>query len=375
MNYSHFSTAMSNLQQRIHSVCLWVMLSARDSSNECLGYFIIRTYLFLLSVGVDRDHIRFRQHLPTEMAHYAADCWDAEIYTSYGWLECVGIADRAAFDLNAHQQATRCDLQYRETLETPVTKEVLSITKASGIAVMKAFKKDGKMVKEWIEALSQEDLCKLESDIEKGAKSIEIDGKSFELNADLVKFQKTMEKQSVISYFPSVIEPSFGIDRILTAVLEHVYSSRPQEEGGDDKDKQTRGVLAFPGNISPYKCTILPLDQRIARHERYATSVDSFRRDLTSLGLSYTMDESGASIGRRYARNDELGIPFAVTLDFEWLEDGIATLRERDAMSQIKIPLKDVAELVRNLCMGEVTWAETLPNYPHRLTSTEEWIK
>ena len=62
-----------------------------------------------------QEYIRFRQHLPTEMAHYACDCWDAEIFGSYGWLECVGIADRSAFDLTAHANAAKCDLQYKET--------------------------------------------------------------------------------------------------------------------------------------------------------------------------------------------------------------------------------------------------------------------
>lgn len=71
-------------------------------NNETLGYFIGRVYLFLTRLGIDKDRLRFRQHLANEMAHYAADCWDAEIETSYGWIECVGIADRSAYDLRAH---------------------------------------------------------------------------------------------------------------------------------------------------------------------------------------------------------------------------------------------------------------------------------
>ena len=59
-------------------------------------------YLFLTHLGIDKEKLRFRQHLPNEMAHYAADCWDAEIECSYGWIECVGIADRSAYDLKAH---------------------------------------------------------------------------------------------------------------------------------------------------------------------------------------------------------------------------------------------------------------------------------
>lgn len=59
-------------------------------------------YLFLTQLGIDKERLRFRQHLSNEMAHYAADCWDAEIESSYGWIECVGIADRSAYDLRAH---------------------------------------------------------------------------------------------------------------------------------------------------------------------------------------------------------------------------------------------------------------------------------
>ncbi|PNY09033.1 serrate RNA effector molecule-like protein [Trifolium pratense] len=68
-------------------------------NNETLGYFIGRVYLFLTCLGIDKGRLRFRQHLTNEMAHYAADCWDAEMECSYGWIECVGIADRSAYDL------------------------------------------------------------------------------------------------------------------------------------------------------------------------------------------------------------------------------------------------------------------------------------
>ncbi|KAK7256829.1 hypothetical protein RIF29_30356 [Crotalaria pallida] len=58
-------------------------------NNETLGYFIGRVYLFLTRLGIDKERLRFRQHLANEMAHYAADCWDAEIESSYGWIECL----------------------------------------------------------------------------------------------------------------------------------------------------------------------------------------------------------------------------------------------------------------------------------------------
>jgi glycyl-tRNA synthetase len=74
--------------------------------NELLGYFMARIHLFLLEAGVLEEGIRFRQHRPKEMAHYATDCWDAEICTSHGWVECVGCADRSAFDLEHHAAAS-----------------------------------------------------------------------------------------------------------------------------------------------------------------------------------------------------------------------------------------------------------------------------
>lgn len=74
--------------------------------NETLAYMIIRTYLYLVEIGINKDNIRFRQHQDDEKAHYSQDCWDAEIETSSGWVECVGLADRAAYDLTAHSNAT-----------------------------------------------------------------------------------------------------------------------------------------------------------------------------------------------------------------------------------------------------------------------------
>ena len=79
-------------------------------ANETLAYFIGRTYTFCIKIGLNPDRVRFRQHLQHEMAHYAEDCWDCEVETSYGWVECAGLADRSAYDLNAHAGASKVDL-------------------------------------------------------------------------------------------------------------------------------------------------------------------------------------------------------------------------------------------------------------------------
>ncbi|CAK9110279.1 Glycine--tRNA ligase (Diadenosine tetraphosphate synthetase) (Ap4A synthetase) (Glycyl-tRNA synthetase 1) (GlyRS) [Durusdinium trenchii] len=342
-------------------------------NNETLGYFIVKTWQFLVSIGLKKEYIRFRQHLPTEMAHYACDCWDAEIFGSYGWLECVGIADRSAFDLTAHANAAKCDLQYKESLEKPFEREILVLTKKSGVEIMKAFKKDGKMVKEFVEAQPQEELeCIAKQLDSSGDAEVQIDGKAFTLTKDLAVFERKKEKVTVNAFTPGVIEPSFGIDRIFSMLLEHVYSARPKE---DQDDKQTRGVLSFAAASAPYKCVILPLDQRIARDKRYLRMLDSFQRELCEQGLSFTSDESNATIGRRYARNDELGVPFAVTFDFETMEDSSVTLRERDTMWQIRLQLSLLGELLRCLCKGSESWQSAFQRFPHKKTSNEEFRK
>jgi len=330
--------------------------------NQTLGYYMARTYMFLLSVGIRQEHLRFRQHLPTEMAHYAKDCWDAEIFTSYGWLESVGIADRSCFDLNAHAEATRSDLQFRETLEKPIECEVLAMTKQSGITVMKAFKKDGKMLKEWIDALPQEEICALDRDTtQNGSKEVEVDGRTFTILKEHLTFEKKIEKTTVRAFTPGVIEPSFGIDRIFFAVMEHTYFARPKEDNSEDK--QIRGVLSFAANISPYKISILPLDQRISRDEQYLAKITKLRKELSKLALSYTIDEGSASIGKRYSRNDELGVPYATTFDFQTLEDDTVTLRVRDSMDQLRMPLSNLAVLIRDLTAGKTSWDATAAKY------------
>lgn len=92
-------------------------------ANETLGYFVARIYLFLTKIGINPKRLRFRQHMANEMAHYAADCWDAEIENSYGWTECVGCADRAAYDLTVHSEKTGHPLTVKQQLAEPIVTE------------------------------------------------------------------------------------------------------------------------------------------------------------------------------------------------------------------------------------------------------------
>merc|ERR1719502_1955193 len=171
---------------------------------------------------------------------------------------------------------------------------------------------------------------------------------------DHVAVETKKEKQTTIQFMPGVVEPAFGIDRIFFACLEHSYYARPKEAGDDAK--QIRGVLAFPAAIAPYKMTILPVDQRVTREDKYTELMKNVRGKVASLGHSCTVDDSNATIGKRYSRNDELGIPFACTMDFDSLKDSTVTLRERDSMVQVRMPLADVGPVLHDICWGRASW-------------------
>lgn len=203
--------------------------------SETLGYFIARIHLFLLRLGTDPKKMRFRQHMANEMAHYAADCWDAELLTSYGWIECVGCADRSAYDLTVHTKKTGAPLYVRETRTEPLVIEEWQIDidkKKFG----PKFKKDGKTVETAIENLTQEVREKLSLELKKNSKvEVEVPGVGngkVAIDKDLINIEKRTRVEHVREYTPNVIEPAFGIGRILYSLIEHVYWSR---EGAEER--------------------------------------------------------------------------------------------------------------------------------------------
>ena len=115
-------------------------------NNQTLAYYMARTFLYLESVGIDPQRLRFRQHMSNEMAHYAQDCWDAEIQTSsYGWIECVGHADRSCYDLQQHAKATNVKLVATKSLPEPKNVTLTVAVPNMGV-IGKHFKADGKLV-------------------------------------------------------------------------------------------------------------------------------------------------------------------------------------------------------------------------------------
>jgi glycyl-tRNA synthetase len=136
-------------------------------ANETLGYFLARIHQFLIKIGINPDRLRFRQHMANEMAHYATDCWDAEIHNSTGWTECVGCADRAAYDLTVHSNRTGHPLVVRQALAEPIVTE-REVPEWNKKVLGKTYKQDAGTIQKTVESMSQEQLLKLKLDLAQG---------------------------------------------------------------------------------------------------------------------------------------------------------------------------------------------------------------
>ncbi|KAF5364983.1 hypothetical protein D9758_008137 [Tetrapyrgos nigripes] len=320
-------------------------------ANETLGYFMARIHMFLLKIGINPKRLRFRQHMANEMAHYATDCWDAEIENSTGWTECVGCADRAAYDLTVHSKKTGHPLVVRQALKEPVVteKECPEFNKKN---FGKTFKQDAGVIQKHVEGLGEEELLKIKGELEQGKTTITIDGKSFELSPEVLRIERRTFKQSIREYTPNVIEPSFGLGRILYTLLEHSFWSREQDV--------ERGVLSLPPLVAPTKVLIVPLSAK----EEFDPLVQEISSKLRRAGIFSRVDDSNTSIGKRYARNDELGTPYGITIDFASVQNHTCTLRERDIMDQRIASIDEVIATVTDLVEGTIDWEEVCRRLP-----------
>jgi len=326
--------------------------------NETLGYFLARIHLFLAKIGVDQSKLRFRQHMQNEMAHYAVDCWDAELLTTSGWIECVGCADRSAYDLNVHAKKTGAALVVRSRLDEPITIEEWEVDvekKKFG----PLFKKDAKTVEAALMASSQAEREKLAKELKDNGKVMITvegygDGKA-EIPSDAIRIEFRKRVEHTREFTPNVIEPSFGIGRILYALIEHNFWTR-----GSEGTDEARGVLSFPPPVAPTKVLIVPLSS----NQSFKPHLKKLSQRLRSIGISSRVDDSSASIGKRYSRNDELGTPLGITIDFQTLQDNTFTLRDRDSTSQVRAEEDKIVEAIKSLVDSSKTWADIQKELP-----------
>lgn len=302
-------------------------------ANRVLAYFVNTTKQFLIRLGIDPARLRFRQHLKDEMAHYAADCWDAEVLLSYGWMEITGIADRGCWDLSRHAQFSGTELTHFKKFDEPIEEEVDKI-KANHRLLGPKFKGQAKDIAAAMESMTP-------ADIKDGKLIITVNGEKIEIGSDLFEVVRVREKVAGKRVVPHVIEPSCGLDRIFYSVLEHAY---------DYDEKEGYTVLHIKPEVAPIKVAVFPLMEK--------DGLDDIARDiyekLQLSGLNSLYDGAG-TIGKRYARMDEVGTPFCITVDYESMEGdtkGTVTIRDRDSRDQKRIRIDDAERIIRSLMAG-----------------------
>lgn len=267
-------------------------------------YWVHQRMKWYQAIGLPMDTLHYYWQTGDELAHYARACVDIEYAFPFGIQELEGIAARSDFDLTQHQMHSGKGMDvFDEKLKQAIT--------AKTPEELQAFRT--KTVAEWSAR-----------------------GKSEE------EAHAFLDKLFEGKYIPHVIEPSAGTDRLALALLCNAYD---EETLTDDKGKtDVRTVMRFHPSIAPIKLGVFPLVKN--KPELYAKARGIFETLRQKWNCFW--DESGA-IGRRYRRMDEAGTPYCTTIDFQTLEDGTVTLRERDSMQQERISIPDLMAKLDNI--------------------------
>ena len=343
-------------------------------SNQTHAYYVARVKMFMDECGVLPGAIRFRQHLENEMAHYARDCWDCELLTSYGWIETVGIANRSCYDLEKHAEHSNNELVAYENFEKPIIEEYIAVEPVKS-KIGKILKGDQAPVMNYLTNLSAEQKLALQKQLDETGKisfNVPEISKDIELTSDLISFPKRENKIQGRNFTPAVIEPSFGIGRIIYCLLEQSYWVRSKQEHDQDEDKVQRSVLSLPPAIAPYKVVLLPKQSS----STFAPAVGKIQQLLSRHSISNRIDNGSQSIGKKYARADDVGIPFAVTVDDGSIvsENPTVTLRERDSCEQVIIPISEIISVLADLIECHKTWEEVKQKYPEQKQTASDKV-
>jgi glycyl-tRNA synthetase len=226
-----------------------------DAAADAFEAWLPRRWDWYTRYGVTPSRLRFREHAPDELAHYAKKAVDIEYRFPFGWKELEGIHNRGDFDLSRHSEASGESLEYFD----PATNE---------------------------------------------------------------------------HFIPWIVETAGGPDRAAFTFLIDAY--REEEVRGE-----TRVSLALHPDLAPYKVAVLPLLKKRPEIVSLCHAIrDDLKRDMMAV-----YDDT-AAIGKLYRRQDEIGTPWCVTVDVDSLEDGAVTVRDRDSMTQERVPLDNVKRLI-----------------------------
>ena len=214
--------------------------------NERIQYYY--------KLGVRKNKLRFSQHGPDELAHYAKEAFDIQYEFPFGWQELEGIHNRTDYDLKRHTEFSNKDMSYLDE----ITKE---------------------------------------------------------------------------RYVPYIIETSAGLNRSLLMVLSDAYDEETVEG-------ETRVVMRLHPRLAPVTAGVFPLVKKDGLAEKARVIAETLKEEFN---IFY---DQGGAIGRRYRRQDEIGTPFCVTIDYDTKDDDTVTLRYRDSMQQVRVNVGNLAQRI-----------------------------
>jgi glycyl-tRNA synthetase len=331
-------------------------------TDQWVAYFLGVAKPWYESIGVDMDRFRFRQHLAGERAHYASDCWDAESEIDGNWIEMAGFAHRGNYDLSKHAEHSGDRFTIFRQYDEPKTVERATVDPDMSY-LGPEFGGDAQAVVGKLEDLAARDRSAFEGAAQSAAETssgdeeeprdgdtveIEIEGEAHEIPVGKTGFSVEEETEAGEHITPHVVEPSFGVDRTVYTVLHHAYR---EDEVADEE----RTFLELEPEVAPTFVGVFPLQS----DDELEAEAEAIAEALREAGLSVTYDDSG-NIGRRYRRQDEVGTPFCVTVDYESIEqeDGGVTVRERDSTEQKRLPIEDLPETLSAIRAGDLEFDE-----------------
>lgn len=301
---------------------------------EWQAVFMALAKKLLVDLGVPAEKQRFIEKLPWEQAHYALQSFDQEVYFErWGWFEVSGHTYRTDYDLKRHMQFSGADMRVFKEYEKPVEMEQVVI-KPVMAKLGPVFKEEAAKV---AEVLSEVNTDEVEASIKKSGYYML--GK-YKILPEYIELMRQKVKERGRRFIPHVVEPSFGSDRLVHAALEYAYGV-----------KDDRAILSFPRDIAPIQVCVYPLVGKDGLPEK---ALQTYKMLLDD-GFMVEYDEAG-SIGRRYARADEIGIPLGITVDYETLKDNTVTIRDRDSWKQVRSRVEELPELLRKFFCWKVNF-------------------